>query len=562
HRGRAWLAGQKEAFQSAVNGASLDVSLGILIRTAIEQTEGDPRCAFYIADSRGQVLNHVTGMSDEFARCVANFRIGLDSIACGLAVASGQPVITADVVEDPLWKDWLWLARDHGYRACWSFPVETGTGKIVGSFAVYFPKPRQPTARDRELAAALTQSAAIIISRYQESEDLARARRALEANDRQKDEFLAMLAHELRNPLAAVSTAGELLSRTLHDNPRARVAIDVIRRQAGQLTRLVDDLLDIQRIAQGPITLQRRPIALSSIIEQAVETVEQQLVQKQQQLWVLDSEVPVYVYGDFARLMQCVVNVLTNAAKYTDAHGHIRIATRVADSSAVIEVSDTGVGIAAEVLPHVFDLFVQSHRTLDRAQGGLGIGLSVVRRLIEMHGGQVAARSPGLGLGSTFELRLPCIPPPLTSPSAEAFRAPPRRVLIVDDNADAANSLAMLLSQGNHEIEVAYSAQEALARIESFRPDVALLDIGLPEIDGYELARRLRTMPQLTGVRLVALTGYGQAADRQRTKAAGFHDHLVKPAELQALERALAGMVPAERRAHPRCSPVHSMPPG
>ncbi|HJS92447.1 MAG TPA: ATP-binding protein [Steroidobacteraceae bacterium] len=377
-----------------------------------------------------------------------------------------------------------------------------------------------------------------------------RAERALREADRRKNEFLALLGHELRNPLSPIRTASELLSRTLEGESPARTSVDMIQRQAAHLTRLVDDLLDIGRITQGRIHLKRCSLELGSVIAQAIETVEPLLRQKQHQVSIVSSYQPLYVNGDFARLVQCVVNLLTNAAKYTDQEGQIRIVTRAESSWAVIEISDTGVGIAPELLPEIFDLFVQSDRTLDRAQGGLGIGLSVVKRLIEMHGGEVSAQSAGLGHGSSFVIRLPRGARPEAAARVESVKSPPRRVLIVDDNVDAANALAMLLSYTGHEAQVAYSGREALARIESFQPDVALLDIGLPEMDGYELASRLRAHPRFAATRLLALTGYGQSEDRARSREAGFEDHLVKPVDLAALERALAGKAASDLRLH------------
>ncbi|MGH8221089.1 MAG: ATP-binding protein [Steroidobacteraceae bacterium] len=368
---------------------------------------------------------------------------------------------------------------------------------------------------------------------------------ALDAANRRKDEFLAMLAHELRNPLSPISNAGEILSRILAEDARAQVVVGMIKRQAAHLTRLVDDLLDVARLTQGRIQLRRRPIELASIITQAVETIEPQLREKRHELSVTTSisHKLAYVSGDSARLVQCVVNLLTNAVKYTDPGGEIWVRTRADDSRVLIEVTDSGAGISPELMPRIFDLFVQSDRTLDRSQGGLGIGLAVVRRLIEMHGGEVSARSPGVGHGSTFEIQLPRVArPQAPSPEGTEIKAPRRRVLIVDDNADAANSLAFLLNMQGHEAEAVYGGKDALERIASFRPDVGLLDIGLPEMDGYELVRRLREMTQLNGIRLIAVSGYGQAEDLQRTRAAGFDDHLVKPVDLPSLERALAGM--------------------
>jgi PAS domain S-box-containing protein len=366
-------------------------------------------------------------------------------------------------------------------------------------------------------------------------------RRLLEEH-RLKDEFLAMLAHELRNPLAPIRTASEILARAPVDDAGAQTAVATIKRQVTHLTRLVDDLLDVSRITQGRIELQRHPIDLAGVIAQAIETVEPQLREKEHRLSVITATgyEPLYVNGDFARLVQCVGNILSNAAKFTDKGGEISVRTHEESPTAVIEVTDNGAGISPELLPRVFDLFVQSDRTLDRTQGGLGIGLAVVKRLVEMHDGEVAVESPGLGEGSTFRIRLPRVArPQAQSPDVAAFMAPPRRVLIVDDNADAANSLAALLSLQGHETRAVYSGQEALECIGLFRPHVAFIDIGLPKMDGYELAQRLRERSDRVPLRLVALTGYGQQEDRKRSKAAGFDDHLVKPVELPALERAL-----------------------
>jgi signal transduction histidine kinase len=369
-----------------------------------------------------------------------------------------------------------------------------------------------------------------------------RARQQLQTADRQKDEFLAMLAHELRNPLAPIYAASEFLSRTLAEQPQAQVAIATIKRQATQLTRLVDDLLDVSRITQGRIDLQRETLDLSRVIAQAVETVEPLIREKRHRVFITTSYQALYVSGDFVRLAQCFINLLTNAAKYTDVGGQIRIETRAEDGSAVIDVMDSGVGMSPELLPRVFDLFVQSDRTLDRSQGGLGIGLSVVKRLVEMHGGEVGARSAGVGHGSTFEVRLPLVTPiPATHPETEATKAAPRRVFIVDDNVDAADTLAMLLELEGHEVRAVHNPGDAIEQIEGFRPDVALVDIGLPDIDGYELVQRLRQRPAMAAVRFVAVTGYGQLEDRRRVRDAGFDDHLVKPVSMPALVRTLIG---------------------
>ena len=545
-RREALIAGQKEAFQAAINGAALDVSLAILTRMLVEQFDGQARAAIYIANSEGSALRHVVGMPEDYIQGVMDFAIGADSFSCGLAVHTGQPVVTRDVTEDPHWKSLAWLAERTGFRGCWSFPVETSAGKTVGSLALYFKDPREATAQDRNLIATVTQAAAMIISRHQETEERARVTKALEAADRQKDEFLAMLAHELRNPLAPIGNAGELLARLITTDPRAGAAIAMIKRQVTQLTRLVDDLLDVSRITRGRIALQPRPTDLATVITQAVEMVGPQLREYQHDLSVLASSYePLYVNGDVARLVQCVGNVLANAVKYTAPGGEIRIRARAQETHAIITITDNGSGIAPDLLPRVFDLFVQGDRTLDRAQGGLGIGLSVVKRLIEMHGGEITVSSDGAGTGSTFEIRLPRIPRPESlTDEATPVQGPGRRILIVDDNKDAAQSLAMLLSIQGHTTQVAYSGEEALQRAVDFQPDVGLLDIGLPEMNGYKLAQKLRALDRPNGLRLIALTGYGQADDRERALSAGFDHHLVKPVDLALLERTLAGLAP------------------
>jgi signal transduction histidine kinase len=373
--------------------------------------------------------------------------------------------------------------------------------------------------------------------------ELVRMRRAArDEENRRKDEFIAMLAHELRNPLAPIGNASELLARIVVDDARARTAVQMIKRQVTQLTRLVDDLLDVSRITQGRIELRREPVELSTVISQAVETVSALMREKRHELSVVSSYEGLYVSGDLIRLVQCVSNLLTNAAKYTDPGGKIRVQTRSDGAQAVIEVTDNGAGIAPELLPRVFDLFVQSDRTLDRAQGGLGIGLSLVKRLTEMHQGHVTARSPGPGLGSTFEIRLPWIARPLGTREIRRTKALPHRILIVDDNADAANSLALLLTLDGHTTRVALSSEDALGCAELFEPQVALLDIGLPRVNGYELAQKLRAVPGLRNLRLIALTGYGQADDREQALGAGFDNHLVKPVDLPSLEHLLAAM--------------------
>jgi signal transduction histidine kinase len=369
------------------------------------------------------------------------------------------------------------------------------------------------------------------------------ARIALETADRQKNEFLAMLAHELRNPLAPIRNAGEILSRTLPPNSPTHAAIAMVKRQVTQLTRLVDDLLDVSRITQGRVELKREPLDLATVINHAVETAEPLFRERQHEVSIVSSYRALHINGDMTRLVQSVVNILTNAAKYTDPGGKIELQTRTDGGCALVEVSDNGAGISPELLPRVFELFVQGDRTLDRALGGLGIGLSVAKQLIEMHGGRVEASSRGLGHGSTFRLWLPLIERSGSLVNELAESEPlAKRVLIVDDNVDAADSLALVLQLDGHVTKTGYSAQDALELAVTFEPDVILLDIGLPEMNGYEVARRVRALGRPGEVKLIALTGYGQVEDLRRAEEAGFDDHLVKPVDFATLSRSLAGL--------------------
>jgi len=362
----------------------------------------------------------------------------------------------------------------------------------------------------------------------------------LREEQRLKDEFLATLAHELRNPIAPIYSSAEFLARSSVDASGRPAAIGVIQRQVRQLTRLVDDLLDVARITQGRITLENETIDVAGALAQGVETVAPMLREKGHRLIESSDSRPLFVRGDEARIVQCIANVVGNAAKYTPPGGQIHLTSRSEGHHVVIEVADNGCGIAAEMLPRVFDLFVQGNRTADRAPGGLGIGLTMVKRLIEMQGGLVEVRSPGPGHGTTVEIRLPRVAASSASASEELVtNIPPKRVFIVDDNADAAHSLALLLQMQGHDVQTVYSSREALDEVGAFKPDVVVLDIGLPEMDGYELIAHLKQIPDVQDAKFIALTGYGQPEDKERAWRAGFHTHLVKPVSFGGLVRAL-----------------------
>jgi PAS domain S-box-containing protein len=363
---------------------------------------------------------------------------------------------------------------------------------------------------------------------------------------RRKDEFLAMLSHELRNPLAPILNAVQLLRLQRDESGLQQRARTIIERQIGQLVHLVDDLLEVSRISTGRIHLQREQLDMRAIVECGVETVRPFIEQRRHALAVRLPPSPIWIDCDATRLEQVVVNLLNNAAKYTDEGGHIWLSLGQEGNEAVLRIRDSGVGIAPDLMPRIFDLFTQAERSLARSQGGLGIGLCLVQRLVEMHGGKVAAHS-ALGQGSEFVVRLPVVltaePQPLSPPSGKAKpTGRSLRVLVVDDNVDTAGSLELLLRDAGHDVRMAHDGPTALEAARNYRPDVVLLDIGLPELDGYEVAKRMRQQPVLQNVVLVAMTGYGQESDRERAQEAGFDHHLVKPARFEQIQKILAAV--------------------
>ncbi len=369
---------------------------------------------------------------------------------------------------------------------------------------------------------------------------------ALEDSHRRKDQFLAMLGHELRNPLAPLASAVQFLGLQKSEDPLLRQALVVIERQVGHLKRLIDDLLDASRITSGRVHLQEARVAPNDVMEHAVQTVRPLLDQRRHELTVSLSPHPIWLFADAVRLEQLVVNLLINAAKYTDEGGRVWLSVQQEGDECVVRVRDTGVGIDANLLPYVFNLFSQAERSLDRSQGGLGIGLALVRGIAKAHGGSVEAHSTP-GEGSEFVVRLPVMAAPAPQPTAtEDETAEPiarsLRVLVVDDNEDLAVMLGMLLKQSGHEVQTAYDGPTGLEAALDFRPNVVLLDVGLPGIDGYEVARRLRQQDVSKGVVLVAITGYGLASDLQLASAAGFDHHLLKPPDFSELLRILAAV--------------------
>ena len=397
---------------------------------------------------------------------------------------------------------------------------------------------------DRGTKSILTSYTDITERRMLEESLAARASDLVRA-DRSKDEFLAMLAHELRNPLAPLRNAAEILQTEGAGTEECGQAQQIIRRQIENMTRMIDDLLDVSRITDGKIELRRQPVALADILTAAASVARSGISARRQELALALPDEPIFLNADATRLEQVFGNLLGNACKYSDAGATISLrverapATGTEPPDVIVRVCDTGMGIAPELLPHIFDLFVQATRALDRAHGGLGIGLTLVQRLVKLHGGSVEARSEGLGRGSEFIVRLPTLAArPAELPPPAAPEAPPeasRRILIVDDNEDSTRTMAILQRRRGHETRTSFTGPDAVAVAAEFVPEVVLLDIGLPGMDGFEVARRLRAMPALAGAFLVAMSGYGSEDDRAEARAAGFDEYLVKPVDLDLL---------------------------
>ncbi|MGZ5056234.1 MAG: hybrid sensor histidine kinase/response regulator, partial [Methylobacter sp.] len=375
-----------------------------------------------------------------------------------------------------------------------------------------------------------------------------RMEQALRENDRHKDEFLAMLAHELRNPLAPILHALHVLKKHDHSDPTLAWGHSLIERQINHTARLLDDLLDVARIIQGKIRLKMDHCDLTQIIMHAVENCRPLIEARKHRLVLSVPDEPRWLNGDATRLEQIITNLLNNAAKYTNEGGKITLSVMRAGNYALVRIEDTGVGISPDLLTHVFDLFTQADRSLAHSQGGLGLGLTLVRQLVEMHDGSVTAASDGIGHGSTFTVQLPLLP--VAQSAIEAVQTvppvPPKsqsamlRIMVVDDYADAAESLSILLQMEGHEVRTAQCGLQAIELAQEFRPQIALLDIGLPGLNGYEVANRLRALPETQETLLIALTGYGQTEDRNRSQMAGFDHHLLKPVNFEILSGLLA----------------------
>ena len=447
-------------------------------------------------------------------------------------------------------EDHLALLRQLGLRSYLSVPLRSRARTLGVLTCAMAESGRTYSATDLATAEDLAHRAVIAIEN-------ASLLATLKEADSRKDEFLAMLAHELRNPLAPIRNAVQIFRGKAPATPELRWATEVIERQVHQMTRLVDDLLDVSRITRGKIELRKERVELAAVIDSAVEASRPLIEKRGHELTVEVPPQPIHVAADPTRLAQVLSNLLNNAAKYTDQGGRIWLTAARQGDDALIRVKDTGAGIPAGMLQRIFDMFTQVDHTLERSEGGLGIGLTLVQRLVEMHGGTVEARSDGPGQGSEFIVRLPVALEAELSPTAAGQTSPApvaRRILVVDDNRDAADSLGMLLRMIGNEVHTAYDGLEAVGAAATFQPDVIVLDIGLPKLNGYEAARQIRAQ-QGAGMVLIALTGWGQEEDRLRSKEVGFDHHITKPVEFSTLKKLLAEVAREGRATAPATGP-------
>lgn len=490
----------------------------------------------YLVNDAGDALHLASceGVPADTARSITHLELG--QAISGMAALQRQPIIANHIQQtaDPKAQ----LVKSLGIRAYVCNPLMIDD-VLLGTLS--FASRTKDQFDSEELTFFATVCCYVTVA-YERLRLLGK----LKETDRRKDEFLATLAHELRNPLAPVKNAVQLLRLKGPDEPELRWGRDVIDRQVSHLTRLIDDLLDISRISRDKLELRKARVALTDVVQAAVEMSRPLVEQGSHELTVTLPPDPIHLNADLVRLAQVFMNLLTNAAKYTERPGRICLIAEREQREVIIRVRDTGVGIPADKLSSVFEMFFQVDRSLERSRGGLGIGLSLVRRLVELHGGNVKAYSAGAGKGSEFTVRLPILAEAVETEQARATSdlnkadgKPARRILVVDDMQDAADSLAMLLEMSGNEVHTAYDGLAAVEATAHFRPDVALLDIGMPKLNGYEACRRIRELPSSSDIVLIALSGWGQEEDKRRTREAGFDAHLVKPVDAAALEQLL-----------------------
>jgi signal transduction histidine kinase len=519
--------GDEQALYDTINDAAL----------AIMQSQ---RATLQIFDPERRELRLLSARGFDEEEMVQWQSVRMNSTIDGRAAYSGERVMVSDALNEPaVGAEDLATLRRLGIRAVQSTPLFSRTGGLLGVISTHWSQPQDPSERAQRLLDILARQAADLIERRRSEEALRHA-------DRRKDEFLVTLAHELRNPLAPIRTAVDLMKRapSSAEGEEFAWARDVLDRQTALMARLLDDLLDVGRIARDKLELRTTRVDVGTVIREAV-TMNRPLVEEfGHELSVVVPTEPMYLNADPARLSQVFGNLLNNACRYTPSGGRISVTAERQDRDAVVRVRDNGIGIPPDRLSNIFDMFSQVDRSLERSQRGLGIGLHLVKRLVEMHGGVVTAHSEGVGHGSEITVQLPLTTPasvdvPDTVASPEATATSARRILVVDDNTDAAQSLALLLEVCGHETHAVHDGVAALEAAERLRPDVILLDIGLPRMNGFEACRQIRQQPWGQDVVIIALTGWGQDGDRRRSQESGFDHHIVKPVEHATLVELL-----------------------
>ena len=540
----AALARLSEASTRLWRRDSLESGLEEVLRTVKSLTNAD-KGNVQLVNADGNTLSIVAqeGFDPAFIATFDQLPIDDRRAACGRALTQGRTVVIEDVVQDEAYEPFHEIARHSGYRAVISVPLFAADGSRLGAISVHFREPHRPSEAEMRRLQLYCRQASDFIQRIRLEQTLRQSQQALQDADRRKNEFLALLAHELRNPLAPIRYALATIARPELTGEQKARAEAIIDRQVSHMSRLLDDLLDISRITRGTLELKRSSVDFAEVISTAVEAARPFLDAKGHELVVTQPDEPVAIDADAVRLAQVFSNLLINAAKYTAENGRVELVVRNDRPGVTVKVRDNGMGISSEMMPKLFNLFSQAHTTLERSEAGLGVGLALVRGLVNLHGGSVTARSEGPGRGSEFVVRLPAGEisgaSEVEPQAVRALGARSRRVLVVDDNRDAADSSATLLELQGHLTATAYTGLGGLALGEAFRPQAVLLDIGLPDVNGYELARRIRATDWGRGVCLVAITGWGQDADRQRAFAAGFDHHLTKPVVPQVIETLL-----------------------
>lgn len=510
------------------------------LRTAVAIEETDRGILMLYDPEEHQLeIGASLGFDDEFLRALECFPPGTS--ASGICLQDRRRIVIEDVESDHLFFPFREAARRAGFRAVHSTPLITREGKIVGVLSTHFRQPRVPSDRMTRMIDVCARQAVDFIENARLCEQLREA-------DCRKDEFLATLAHELRNPLAPISNALQLMRLSEDLSPDVAQLRDLMQRQVVHMVRLVDDLMEVSRISRGKIELRKAPIELSAVIANAVEASRPMIDAAGHRLAIALPPTPMMLDADQVRVAQVISNLLNNAAKYMDRGGQIWLTACSEDGKAVISVRDTGLGIGRDMLPRIFDMFTQVDHTKANAQGGLGIGLTLAKRIVELHGGSIEAHSDGPGTGSEFIVRLPiapgvlCQPAQSLSPDIGSRPLMPRRILVVDDTQAAVYVLGKLLEKMGQSVHTVQSAAAALEVVRTEKPEIVISDISMPNMDGFDLARQLRRDRSVHGVILVALTGYGQDTDRNRTKEAGFDFHLVKPVSMEALYELLASL--------------------